>query len=282
MATPASGPCVFISADIEGCATVVHWDEVTPAASPAYERSRRLMAAEVNAAIEGAFAAGAGEAIVNDAHSKMRNLVGQGLDPRARLVSGRRKPRYMLEGIDVQRCDLGFFIGYHGAIGDRDAVMGHTYSPRVIFECRLGGTVVGELTINAAVAAHYGVPIGLVSGDATTCAEAARNIPWAVRVETKASLSYYAAACRSPYDVRAALRAGAAEAVRDRTALRLFKLAAPIKLEIDTMTTAQADGIASVPGFTRPAGRTVLFSGQDMRVVYDALITAIDVGSAAA
>jgi D-amino peptidase len=282
MATPASGPCVFISADIEGCATVVHWDEVTPAASLAYERSRRIMASEVNAAIEGAFEAGAGEAIVNDAHSKMRNLVGQGIDPRARLVSGRRKPRYMLEGIDVHRCDVGFFIGYHGAIGDRDAVMGHTYSPRVIFECRLAGMVVGELTINAAVAAHYGVPIGLVSGDATTCAEAARTIPWAVQVETKESLSYYAALCRSPHEVRASLRAGAAKAVRDRASLRLFVLPPPIKLEIDTLTTAQADGISAVPGFKRAAARTVSFSGEDMSSVYDALISAIDVGGAAA
>ncbi len=273
---------MFVSADIEGCATLVHWDEVMPGASPAYERARRIMAAEVNASLEGAFAAGASGAVVNDAHSAMRNLVGEGIDPRARLVSGRRKPLYMLEGIDAQRPDLAFFVGYHGAIGDRDAVMGHTYSPRVIFECRLGGLVVGELTINAALAAHYGVPVALVSGDRATLAEAQRNIPWAVRVETKASISYYAAECRSPQAVQAALRAGASEAVRNISQMQLFKLNAPILLEIDTVKTAHADAVEGIAGFVRRAARTVAFAGDDMAAVYNALISIIYLGAAAA
>lgn len=281
MDTDANGPSVYISADIEGCATLVHWDEVTPGASQAYARARHLMAAEVNAAIEGAFAAGAQGALINDAHSAMRNLVGEGLDARARLVSGRRKPLYMLQGIETDRPALAFFIGYHGAIGDRDAVMGHTYSPRVIFECRLAGMVVGELTINAAVAAHYGVPVALVSGDRTTLTEAERNIPWAIRVETKASMSYYAAECRSPQWVQGALRAASAEAVRHAGKMRLFKLPAPIALEIDTMKTAQADALEGMHGFVRKGARCVGFTGADMATVYNALIAIINLGAAA-
>ena len=274
-------PSIYISADIEGCATLVHWDEVMPNGSPAYERSRRIMAAEVNAAIDGALGAGAQGAVINDAHSAMRNLVVEGLDARARLVSGRRKPLYMLQGIETERPALAFFIGYHGAIGDRDAVMGHTYSPRVIFECRLAGLPVGELTINAAVAAHHGVPVALVSGDSTTLAEAERNIPWAVRVETKTSMSYYAAECRSPQAVQDALRAGAAEAVRRASEMQLFDLPRPIVLEIDTMKTAQADALEGVHGFTRKGARCVAFGSDDMAAVYDALICVINLGAAA-
>src|SRR6202011_5733403 len=136
-------------------------------------------------------------------------------------------------------------------IGDRDAVMGHTYSPRVIFECRLAGQVVGELTINAALAGHYGVPVALVSGDSTSLAEAARNIPWAVRVETKRSLSYFAADCLSPAAVQEAIRSGAADAVRRCDDMRPFVLTPPILLEIDTFRASQADALDGLRGFRR-------------------------------
>ncbi len=267
---------------MEGCASLVHWDEVQPGASDAYKRARRIVALEINAALAGARSAGADDAVVNDAHSAMRNLVIDGLDVHARVVTGRGKPLYMLQGIETDRQMLAFFIGYHGAIGDRDAVMGHTYSPRVIFECRLAGQVVGELTINAALAGHYGVPVGLVSGDSTTLAEAARNIPWAMRVETKRSLSYFAADCLSPKAVQEAIRLGAADAVRHSREMRLFVLRPPIVLEIDTIKTAQADALDGLRGFKRTGARTVAYAGDDMAEVYRALVSIIHLGAAAA
>ncbi|HXW50373.1 MAG TPA: M55 family metallopeptidase [Candidatus Acidoferrales bacterium] len=279
--TSSKATAVYVSADIEGCATLVHWDEVMPGSSAAYERARRLLVAEVNAALAGAFAGGAQAACVNDAHSRMRNLVTDGLDQRARLVTGRGKPGYMLEGIDAQANALAFFVGYHGAIGDRDAVMGHTYSPRVIWECRLGGRPVGELTINAALAGAYGVPVALVSGDRTTCEEAKASVPWAQCVETKQSVGYYAAVCLSPHEVQEALRQSAQAAFAQSAQMQLFTLPKPIALEIDTLKTSQADAIARLPGFTRPAERTVAFSADDMREVYRALVNLIPVGASA-
>src|SRR4029077_3194162 len=124
------------SVDMEGCADVVHWDEVRPSPSLEYERARAIMTDEVNAVVTGAFDGGAESVTVNDSHSTMRNLIVERLDARATIVSGRLKPLFMLQGIS-QEHTAAFFIGYHGAIGDAEAVLGHTYSPRVIFECRL-------------------------------------------------------------------------------------------------------------------------------------------------
>ena len=45
---------ILISVDIEGVAGVYHPEQVR-AGNPEYERARRLMAAEANAAIAGAF-----------------------------------------------------------------------------------------------------------------------------------------------------------------------------------------------------------------------------------
>src|SRR5205807_5728301 len=121
-------------------------------------------------------ACGAARVTVNDSHSFMRNLIAGEVQPAVELVSGGLKPHFMLQGLTAD-FDAAFFVGYHGAIGDERAVMGHTYSPRIIFECRLGGLAVGETTINAALAGHLGVPVALVAGDQTTLEEARRNLP---------------------------------------------------------------------------------------------------------
>lgn len=278
MTSASRSPTIFVSVDMEGCATLVHWDEVRPGASIAYERARSIMTDEVNAVLAGAFAAGAAHAIVNDSHSTMRNLHLERLDPRARVVSGRIKPHFMLQGL-TRESAVAFFVGYHGAIGDARAVMGHTYSPRVIYECRLNGTPVGELPINASFAGHHGVAVGLVSGDATTLSEARRMLPWALTVETKRSLSYYAADCRSPRDVCDELRSAADQAVRSRGKFQPLHLESPILMEIDTLTSAQADAISLVPGMSRPAARTLAYRAADAAEMYRALMNVVYVGA---
>lgn len=280
MTVAAKPTSLFVSVDMEGCATIVHWDEVRPSDDPAYHRARAIMTGEVNAVLAGAFDAGIARAIVNDSHSVMRNLIATQLDSRATIVAGRLKPHFMLEGID-SGCDAAFFVGYHGAIGDASAVMGHTYSPRVIFECRLNGEPVGELTINAALAGHFGVPIALVSGDQTTLEEAKRTLPWAVTVEAKSSINYFAADGRSPAAVNAALQSGAAEAVARASKMQPFKFLPPITMEIDTLRTSQADALELIPGMRRAGARCVAFVADDFAATYRALMAVIYLGAAA-
>ena len=64
---------VLISTDIEGVAGVFHHEQVR-AGNPEYERARLLMTHEANAAIAGAFDAGATEVLVNDSHGSFRNM----------------------------------------------------------------------------------------------------------------------------------------------------------------------------------------------------------------
>src|SRR5438309_6641378 len=105
---------IFISADVEGVAGVADWNQIISSGSD-YPIGRALMTGEVNAAIAGAFDAGADRVVVNDAHARMTNLLPEMLDQRARLVSGHYKPLYMLQGLD-DSFDAAFFIGYHGSI----------------------------------------------------------------------------------------------------------------------------------------------------------------------
>ena len=115
---------VFISADMEGVTGVTHPQDVISARSQ-YERFRRFLTANVNAAIEGASQGGATEFLVNEAHDGMRNIVLEELDPRAEIIVGQRKPLVMMEG--VEGAGVAFFVGYHARAGV-EGILSHTYS----------------------------------------------------------------------------------------------------------------------------------------------------------
>src|SRR5258706_12884441 len=90
---------VFISTDFEGVAGIVDWDQIM-VGSHDYTLGRRLLLGELNAAIAGGEEAGATEVVVNDSHSSMRNLEPDLIAGRASLLSGKDKPRYMMDGVD--------------------------------------------------------------------------------------------------------------------------------------------------------------------------------------
>ena len=165
---------VFLSSDMEGTAGVVDWAQCV-GDGPEAAAGRRLLLGEVNAAIEGALAGGASAIVVNDSHSTMRNLPADALAGRASYISGSHKPLYMMQGLDSS-FDAVLFVSYHGSVG-APAGLSHTYNPRAVMEARLDGVVTGEAGINALVAAHYGVPVVLVTGDRCACEETAALIP---------------------------------------------------------------------------------------------------------
>ena len=187
---------VFISSDMEGTAGVVDWSQCLPGEAE-YEHYRRLLQAEVNAAIDGAADAGAREILVNDSHSSMHNLLPEQLHARASYLSGRHKPLYMMQGLDAS-FDAAFFVSYHGSMGGPRSTLSHTYNPRAIAEVRLNGTPAGEAGINALVAQAYGVPVVLITGDRTTADEARPSCPGIEAVVVKESVSRFAASSLHP------------------------------------------------------------------------------------
>jgi catechol 2,3-dioxygenase-like lactoylglutathione lyase family enzyme len=90
------------------------------------------------------------------------------------------------------------FIGYHGKAGTPRSVMAHTISGAVIADVRCNGRSLGELGLNAALAAHFGVPPVLVAGDDTVAAEAADVAPGMRSVVVKQALGARAAALLHP------------------------------------------------------------------------------------
>jgi D-amino peptidase len=260
---------VFISADIEGVAGVASWSQVTPGADD-YAIGRRLMIGEVNAAIAGAYDAGATRVVVNDSHSRMTNLTPDEVDPRARLILGHYKPMYMLQGLDAS-FDAAFFIGYHGAIGEPEAILAHTYNPRAIWEAKVDGRVVGEIGLNALVCGYFGVPIRLITGDQATVVEARETVPGVNVAEVKRSFSRYSADSLSPQESRAVIRQQAAECLRALPSGEPVRQ--PVSVELTFLLPDMAGMAEWIRGVERVAPRTISYVSPDGLEAYRTFYT---------
>ncbi len=164
---------VYVSVDIEGITGVVHGDMMMPDGRE-YDRGRRLMTGDANAAVEGLVRAGADYVLVNDSHGPMRNLLVEEMHPGAHLLSGsgEAKEFCQLEGADGDRFDAAVFVGYHAMAKAPKAIHPHTIAGAAVAELRINGRPHGETGLNAAVLAALGIPTVMVTGDGTTIAEA--------------------------------------------------------------------------------------------------------------
>jgi D-amino peptidase len=262
---------IFVSSDMEGTAGVVAWEQCV-GDGPEAAAGRELLLAEVNAAIEGALAGGATEIVVNDSHAHMRNLPPQDLGGRASYISGSHKPLYMMQGLD-DSFDAVLFVSYHGSVG-APAGLSHTYNPRAVAEARLNGVVTGEAGINALVAAHYGVPVVLVTGDRTACEETAALLPGIHTAVVKEPVSRMAAHSLHPERARELIREAAQQAVAD-AAQAPPSLGPVATLEISVRTTDIAEAAAWVRGVDRAGPRELVIAGEDLLAVYRSFCAAI-------
>jgi D-amino peptidase len=261
---------VYISVDMEGVAGISAWEQCL-AGGDDYALGRALLLGEVNAAIEGAVAAGATEILVNDAHSAMRNLPPGELGGRASYLSGRFKPLYMMEGLDTSY-DAAVFLGYHAAMAT-PGILSHTYNPRAIAHVTLNGTVTGEAGINALVAQHHGVPVAVITGDQYVGPEAAPFCPGIEVVEVKHSVSRHAAQHLHPDVARDRIRDGVTAALGRDLAPPSVEL--PATLEVELLSPDMAEQATWLSGVERVDGRTVRFADDDPLRLYGAFMTLV-------
>lgn len=272
---------IYISCDMEGTAGVCSWEQVDARKyTPDYFIYRKYMTAEVRAAIDGAREAGASGITVNDSHGPMRNVILDEMPDDVRVVFGNRKPFSMVQQVDAGFGGV-FFTGYHGAIGDANATLCHTYTPSVIYDVRMNGVRCSEATLNSALAGHFGVPVLLITGDRVTVQSAKTQMPWITGVVVKESIGNYAVDSISPQAAQEAIRAGAAQAVKNAASAKPYVFEAPITMEIDMTRVEQADHVGLIPGFERSGPRQVRFTHDDYPTVFRAFVAAFRLGAVA-
>jgi D-amino peptidase len=267
---------ILISADMEG-ATGVTWPADVEPGTEQWQRCRRMFTSDVNAAAAGFLNGGADEVLINEAHATMRNLLLEELDARAVMLTGRHKDLSMVEGIQHGDVDGVAFVGYHTAAG-ADGVLAHTYLPNSVTSIWVNGVHASEGLLNSHVAAQYGVPVVLVTGDDRTCADAAGYAPDAPAVAVKDCISRYAAVCRPPAVTAAAIRSAAAEGAWLAGRRTSGGEAGPFVTEIEVDAAQLAQAAAIVPGVLRTGDRTVTYtaaSGSELIRTYKVVCTMI-------
>ncbi len=271
---PATGLSVYISCDMEGVAGIADWGQVSP--GPQYQLGQELMLAEVNSAIEGAMEAGAQRFLVNDSHGRMANLDPSRLVGRASYLAGWHKPHYMMEGLD-DTFDAVFFIGYHGAVDAPPAILSHTYSPRMVAGAAVDSLPVGEAGLNCLVAAHFGVPVVLVSGDQHAGAELLSLAPGAEAVEVKSSLTRFAALSLHPEEARDRIRAGAVRALGRLTELAPPRVAPDCRIRVTTRNADLAQLACRVRDVDRTGELEVEVAGGDRLEVFRNFVAVLEI-----
>jgi D-amino peptidase len=226
----AQGPKIFIVTDMEGVGGVNNAEEQLLPGQRRYEESRRLLTGEVNAAVSGAFDAGASEVVIWDGHDSSRSLSIDEIHPRARLIQGRNTPAdyYLSEKL----YDGIMFVGQHAMAQAKGGVLAHSQSFNVenIF---LNGTPVGETGQVAASGGYFDIPVIMLAGDQAACEEMLALQPKAETVAVKRLLGKDSTLSLSHAEAKAQIQAAARRAVARIKEFAPWKIEGPVEMKIE-------------------------------------------------
>lgn len=251
---------ILMMTDLEGVAGVVSFDTQTSSTGRYYDAARKLLTAEVNAAVDGLIQAGVEEVLVIDGHGPGA-ISFEDLHPAARLLHGRPlAPWADLAGV-FQAYDAGIMIGQHAMAGVPTGTLNHTQNSRAIDYYQLNGRKIGEIAQFALFCGALGLPMIFLSGDEDACQEAQSFMPGIVTAPVKQGLGRGSAISLSAPESRRRINAGVKQAVEQQRDRPLPPLVweNPYVLEIRFFNTADADARAAQPGAERVDSQTVRF-----------------------
>ncbi len=245
---------VYIATDMEGISLIWKREQVVPENPADYEYGRRQSTADINAAIEAAYEAGATRVVVQDGHGPSA-LIWDQVDPRAEVERiahvGNLQP-----SLD-ESFDALLQVGRHAMAGTPQAFLEHTQSSATWFGYRINGVEYGEIGQEAIYAAAFGVPTVFVSGDRAACIEAERQLPGVATAEVKYAHRRISACCVSGPEARRRIREGVKLGLSRIGQIELIRLQTPMTVEIAFQRTDYADGYLGRPNIERVDGRTI-------------------------
>lgn len=263
---------VMIWVDMEGIAGIETWDQVS-GGKPQYEEGRRLMTAEVNAAVRGAKAAGADDIIVIDCHGaggahSFKSLIPERLEPGATYVLGHAWCRY-IEPLQTG-CDASLIVGAHAKAGTLDGVLCHTVSSEAWYNAWINEQLVGESGIEAAICGTFGVPIVFVAGDEATCREVTELLgPKLVTAPVKKGLSRFSAVTLAHADACDLIERRVREALSTRDWPEPYRPTSPVTFTVELSSPEHSASFAGRPGVEIVDPRKVVATGDNFWDLWD-------------
>lgn len=246
---------IYIWTDLEGVGGVVSFAQTgRDEKAEANVQACRWLTDEVNAAVEGALEAGAGEIIALDGHGMGFNFGSNRLHPGVRAISGFGRVEW-LPCLD-KSVDAVVMLGCHGMAGTRGALLEHTQSSLAWRNCRINGKSMGEIGQTAVVAGSLGVPIVFVSGDRAACVEAKKLLKDVETVSVKEGLACTCGLVLPPKKACGLITAGVKRALARLKDFKPYKVRFPVTVKIEAQKVQVADQWER-NGWERIDGRTI-------------------------
>jgi D-amino peptidase len=251
---------VYIGTDLEGVAGVVSFTDQSSSTGRYYDAAKKLLTAEVNAAVDGLLDAGVTEALVSDGHGPGA-ISFEDLHPQAKLMHGRPLAPRSVRNPIIAKYDACVMIGQHAMAGVATGNQNHTQSSRTIDYYTLNGRRIGEIAQFALCQGALGLPLIFLSGDEAACREAEELIAGLTTVAVKKGLGRGSAISLSASESRHRIREGVGLAVERhrQSPIPALQWPGPYVLEKRFFFTHDADTSASQPGAERVDSQTVRF-----------------------
>ncbi|MBE0696627.1 MAG: M55 family metallopeptidase [Anaerolineaceae bacterium] len=256
---------ILMMTDLEGVAGVVSFEDQTGPGSRYYDAAKKLLTAEVNAAVEGLTQAGVEEVLVVDGHGPGA-IQFEELHPAARLLHGRPLASWASLARIFETYTASIMIGQHAMAGVPTSNMNHTQNSRAIDYYQLNGRKIGEIAQFALFCGALGVPMIFLSGEEDACQEAQAFVSGIVTASVKQGLGRGSAISLSAPEAHRRIRAGVQQAVEQQRSAPIppFVWKGPYVLEIRYFSTSDADVRAAQPGVERVDQQIVRMHGESL------------------
>jgi D-amino peptidase len=261
---------ILVYHDMEGLAGQDDWRTFLFSHPEKYPEGQKMLAADLNAVIDGLFAGGATRVDVVDAHGSgnpepdvRRDL----LDPRAKQVFRDKPFDPYVDLTEPNTYDAVVAVAMHAKTGS------HGFASHTItlgMDMQINGKSITESEIVGYSWGRVGVPIIFVSGD-DRLQKDLEVMPWIEYVVTKKATSASTVELRPVDEVHAEMREKAARAVRNIGKARIMTLATPMQAGLHAVPPASLASLQAVPGINY-ADETVTFTAPDFRAAYDGVI----------
>jgi len=250
--------------------------------TPQYAQGQTLLAADVNAVIEGLYQGGATEVHVVDGHGSgnpepdvRRDL----LDKRATQILRDTTFDAYVDLVQPNAYDAVAVVGMHAKTGS-GGFASHTYTLGIEF--LIHGRTITETELVGLSWGRVGTPVIFGSGDDRLATDLA-TMPWLEFVTVKRAVAADSALPRPVEEARADLTASARRAVEKLRAgqTQAMKVTTPIVTAIRTVPPADLSVLEGVPGIDYKEDGAVSWTADDLGASYRGLTRLVGVATRA-
>ncbi len=235
-----------------------------------YPTGQELLAADVNAVIDGLFAGGATEVLVTDGHGSGNpdpDVRSDLLDPRATQILRDEPFDTYFDLPESEEIDAVAVVGMHAKTGS-GGFASHTFTLGI--DLLINGQSITETELVALSWGRVGVPVVFASGDDRLAADL-ETMAWIQFVTVKEATAADDATPRPVEEARADLTAGARRAIEGLASAQAMRVSTPIHAGLHAVPPASLRFLDGIPGIGY-GDDTLRFVTDDLREAYDGLV----------